>query len=225
MQVQQPQSCKNGRAAIPVCLLGENPLARNHLATLLLKARSFDLLGTELRNGGSVRKKSVVLILSLYSDAGHASVLQRSIDSLQREFPGAKILLVGSHFPVKNLVCFLRRGVRGFVDGAKVDKLLVPAIRAIWAGQIWFSVDDLVLEQLCPQEGNRGAAEDKTLTPQQARVLDFVLRGLANKQVAAELAISETTVKFHLQKIFSKLGTHDRHSLADAVSRLAKHMS
>ncbi len=52
--------------------------------------------------------------------------------------------------------------------------------------------------------------EGESLTPREREVLDLVARGLPNKQIARELAISEHTVKFHISSMFAKLGAASR---------------
>ena len=51
---------------------------------------------------------------------------------------------------------------------------------------------------------------DVALTPQQARILEFMSDGLLNKQIAYELSIAEATVKAHVTAIMRKLGVQNR---------------
>ena len=68
----------------------------------------------------------------------------------------------------------------------------------------------------------RGAPPPATgpgLTPREQGVLEHLARGLGNKQIAAQLGISERTVKFHVSAVFTKLGAANR---TDAVARAAQ---
>jgi DNA-binding CsgD family transcriptional regulator len=58
------------------------------------------------------------------------------------------------------------------------------------------------------------------LSPRQRQILSFLEHGLANKEMSLAMGISENTVKFHLSKLFSKVGVHDRHTLIYLLSRL-----
>ena len=59
-------------------------------------------------------------------------------------------------------------------------------------------------------EAQRGRRPAETLSPREREVLRLVARGLANKQIARQLEISERTVKAHLTNIFSAIGVTDR---------------
>jgi len=60
----------------------------------------------------------------------------------------------------------------------------------------------------------------ETLTPRESEVLELVAQGLANKQIALELDISEHTVKFHISAIYRKLGVTNRTEAVRAGIRL-----
>lgn len=64
-----------------------------------------------------------------------------------------------------------------------------------------------------PDGGRRAAAAEspaETLTERESQVLQLLVTGLANKQIAAALGISEHTVKFHVSSVYAKLGANSR---------------
>ena len=65
-------------------------------------------------------------------------------------------------------------------------------------------------------EGDEIDPEGVTLTPRERDVLALLAEGLSNKRAARELGVSESTVKFHVQAVYSKLGVQSR---AGAVTR------
>lgn len=93
---------------------------------------------------------------------------------------------------------------------------LIAAVRAVHEG-LFVASPSLIGAQLnhIPEVMiNAGGETAVDLTDRESQVLQLLVRGLANKQIASELAISEHTVKFHVSAIYSKLGAANR---AEAV--------
>jgi DNA-binding NarL/FixJ family response regulator len=67
-----------------------------------------------------------------------------------------------------------------------------------------------VLSRLLNAEAEEGEAPVEALTERETQILQLLARGLANKQIAAALGISEHTVKFHVSSIYAKLGATNR---------------
>lgn len=103
-------------------------------------------------------------------------------------------------------------GALGFVANGADGQRILTAVRAVMAG---FSVFDEGIET------HDGAARsgDSALTPREREVLLLVARGLATKEIARELAMSEHTAKFHVGQILQKLGAASR---AEAVMIAAR---
>jgi DNA-binding NarL/FixJ family response regulator len=96
----------------------------------------------------------------------------------------------------------LEAGVEGYVLKNATGDQLIPAIRAVLAGERWL-----------PDEVQRKLAARKTyepLTPRELEVLQELTKGLANKQIAEVLNITEQTTKGYLQNILAKLHVADR---------------
>jgi len=97
----------------------------------------------------------------------------------------------------------------GLLSSETSSEELIAALHAIYQGLI--VAPQIILEALWienpPEE-----AEDliEQLTPRETEVLELLALGLANKQIALELAISEHTVKFHVSSIYAKLGATNR---------------
>lgn len=96
----------------------------------------------------------------------------------------------------------LESGAQGYVLKNSTDKDLIPAIRAVAAGENWI-----------PQEVEERLAQRKTyepLTPRELVVLHEMAKGLANKQIASVLNITQNTAKGYLKSILYKLHVSDR---------------
>jgi DNA-binding CsgD family transcriptional regulator len=60
----------------------------------------------------------------------------------------------------------------------------------------------------------RAIAEEMELSPQQAKIVEWILRGACRKQIAAVMGISEPTIKSYLDRVFARTGTRDCMQLA-----------
>ncbi|MBI3851499.1 MAG: response regulator transcription factor [Verrucomicrobia bacterium] len=118
------------------------------------------------------------------------------------QFPAARILMLTTFGGDDDIHKALSAGAGGYVLKNSTRESLIPALRAVAAGQRWI-----------PQEiASRLAARKmfEELTPREMEVLQQVARGLANKEIANVLKISEFTVKDHLKNILGKLHVADR---------------
>jgi DNA-binding NarL/FixJ family response regulator len=106
----------------------------------------------------------------------------------------------------------------GVLSTDATEDELVAAVRAVGEG-LWVGAPGLV-EDLIRLPGRReSSSEDSLLEPLTARemeVIQLMAQGLANKQIALALGISEHTVKFHLSSLYAKLGISSR---TEAVKR------
>ncbi|MGH9474743.1 MAG: response regulator transcription factor [Terriglobales bacterium] len=111
----------------------------------------------------------------------------------------------------------LRLGACGYLDWESPLPLVIKAIRGVHAGELW-AERKVALTVLRPAARGEGAMT--RLTPRELRVLEALAEGKRNKEIAAQLAISETTVKSHLNRAYQKLHVSDR---VQAVLYLERH--
>jgi DNA-binding NarL/FixJ family response regulator len=102
----------------------------------------------------------------------------------------------------------IRMGARAVVQKRFAVETLMEAIRAAMAGLVWMPPE--LQAELAAQQG---PAENE-LTSREREIVRFVAMGLRNAEVAAKLAITEATVKKHLNNIFQKLNIRDRVEVA-----------
>ncbi len=137
------------------------------------------------------------------------------------EHPGSRVLVLTT-FDVDDLAfAALRAGASGFLlKSARPDEL-VDAIRTVAGGtavvapRVLRRMLDLFAPRL-PDGGGAAAVDDgpdarlRVLTPRELEVLRHIGAGRSNAEIAAELVLSETTVKTHVGNVFAKLGARDR---------------
>ncbi len=121
---------------------------------------------------------------------------------IRTQFPAARILMLTTYDGDDDIHKALSAGAGGYLLKNSTRESLIPAIRAVAAGQRWI-----------PQEvATRLAARKlfEELTPREIEVLHQLATGRANKEIADVLKISEHTVKDHLKSILGKLHVADR---------------
>jgi DNA-binding NarL/FixJ family response regulator len=107
-----------------------------------------------------------------------------------------------------------RLGVSGMVLKEMADRHLMPCVRKVHAGERWVERGSIsrALDTLLRREaGTRELA--KLLTLREREIIDWIGRGLHNRDIAAKLGISEGTVKIHLHHIYKKLQVSSRLAL------------
>lgn len=106
----------------------------------------------------------------------------------------------------------------GVLSAEATQDELVAGVLAVGEG-LWVGAPSLVAELMRLPRGGESSSEDSLIEPLTARekeVLQLMAQGLANKQIALSLGISEHTVKFHLSSLYAKLGISSR---TEAVRR------
>jgi DNA-binding NarL/FixJ family response regulator len=132
-------------------------------------------------------------------------------EEITRRYPQTEIIILASTLSEFVVVDALRRGVKGYLlkDDVKADEL-GKAVRTVQDGEVVMGkgIGNLVALSL---GSSRSMSEN--ITDREFEVLKLVSRGLSNKQIAATIYVTESTVKFHLQNLSRKLGSHRRAEL------------
>jgi DNA-binding NarL/FixJ family response regulator len=135
-----------------------------------------------------------------------------AIIAIRSKFPNARVIVLTTYAGDVQVIRALKAGARGYILKGRVHKELLETIRAVHAGQKRLSpeVAALVAEH---------AGEDE-LSARELDVLRLIAAGNANKEIAAQLSITEETVKSHVTRILSKLAANDRtHAVTIALKR------
>jgi two-component system response regulator DevR len=132
-----------------------------------------------------------------------------------------KRILIAMPDDPKNFLKAIRRGAMGYVlyDASASD--VVAAIRAVGQGESFCPPHyvRLLFEYialLANQYPNRRTKSSSGLTSREQQLIPLIGRGLTNKQIAANLNLSEQTVKNHVHRILGKLGVNDRLDVSEA---------
>jgi len=135
-----------------------------------------------------------------------------AIIAIRGEFAEARIIVLTTYAGDVQVLRALKAGAQGYLLKNSLHKELLETIRAVHAGKKAISTE--ASYQLAEH------ATDDALTPAEIRVLRLIAEGNANKEIAAQLSVSEDTVKGQVRNILSKLGANDRtHAAMIGVKR------
>ncbi len=135
-----------------------------------------------------------------------------AMSSIRGEFPDARIIVLTTYAGDVQISRALKAGARAYLLKGSLRKELLETIRAVHAGQKRLSSE-------AAAEIAEHAADD-ALTPREIDVLRLIAGGNANKEIAAQLSLTEETVKSHVRNLLGKLGANDRtHAVAIGVKR------
>lgn len=125
-----------------------------------------------------------------------------AVEQIRREFPLARIIVLTTFDGDEDIYRALQAGARAYLLKGMFGDELMDAIRAVHSGKS--RIPAIVAERLAERMGG------PSLTGRELEVLELIVLGNSNKEIGGELAISEATVKTHINSILDKLGVTDR---------------
>ena len=127
--------------------------------------------------------------------------------NIRSQYPELGVVIISGFDGPETIKRAMYHGAAGFIPKSTPVSEMIVAIEQVIAGNLW-----LPDGEFDPQDPNAFEIDDKiaSLTPQQHKILLMFADGLLNKQIAAELGVSESTVKSHTSTIFLKLGVRNR---------------
>jgi two-component system nitrate/nitrite response regulator NarL len=203
-----------------VLVVSDDPLARAGLAALLGEQSGLIVAGQTMPAIDLARLAEGSAADVVVWDAGHSALLpeSRRLGAL-----GPPVLLLAA--PGTRAQALPPPGARGLISRDLDPPALVAAVQAVGAGLV---VIDPALWAGSAAAGSTVPARSpdrspvvllEPLTRREIDVLQWLAAGLSNRQIGERLGISEHTVRFHLNAVFSKLAAHTR---TEAVSRAAR---
>jgi two-component system, NarL family, response regulator DevR len=204
-------------AAIKILVVDDHGIVREGLKMVLSLEADFAVVG-EAASG----KEAVDQALRLRPDVVLMDVLMDEVNGIdacrqiKSALPDIKVLMLTSHDAAQAVEASVLAGASGYLlkNGGRED--LLKGIRAVAQGESLLSprVTAQVLERFASLTRKERERENDLLSEQEKEVLVLVARGLTNRQIAAELIISENTVRNHLSHILDKLDLSRRSQVA-----------
>jgi len=199
---------------IRVLVVDDHPVLRSGLVQLVSGADDMEVVGSAADGAEALtearRTSPDVVLMDLQMPGVDGVTATRSILA---ETSGAQVLVLTSFSDGERIVAALDAGAVGYLlKDADPDDVL-DGIRAVNRGESPIT-PRAARELLGARSGTASVAQAAQLTPREIDVLALVREGLANKQIARRLGITERTVKAHLTSAFSRIGVRDRTAAA-----------
>jgi DNA-binding NarL/FixJ family response regulator len=204
------------RKTVRIILADDHPIVLEGLTGMLSGEPDLDVIGTATdgeRALDAVRRfKPDLLILDLEMPYMGGVECLRAIRSA--ELP-VRVLVLSAFSDAHSLRRAIEGGADGFALKTGAPEATLAAIRQVAHGQLAFP--QAARRWLSPSQASANAANE--LTDREEEVLALVASGSSNSQIAEKLNLSESTVKFHLRNLFSKLGVTNRTEAAARYHR------
>ena len=203
--------------AIRVLLVDDQELIRTGLRGILRTQFGFDVVG-ECADGGEV----MAAVDAVAPDVVLMDVRMPFVDGVQatvqlkRRESSPPVLALTTFDDDQALAGMLRAGASGFVLKGVPAEDLQRAVRVVAQGGAWLdpavTARVLAIYRAAPPAAGQGGRDKDldTLTSRELEVLVLIGRGKTNGEIAAELFVSEGTVKTHINHLFTKLRLRDR---------------
>ena len=192
---------------IRVVVVDDHVVVRSGLEQLLATTDDIQLVGTA--NNGL---EALDLVASTDPDVVLMDLSMPELDGVEatrrisQRHPRSRVLVLTSFSDQSRILDALSAGADGYLLKHAEPEEIAAGIRSVHAGEA--PLDPKAARVLL--ESRRSRRDTVTLTDREREVLLQVRSGLANKQIARKLGISERTVKAHLTSVFQRLGVTDR---------------
>jgi DNA-binding NarL/FixJ family response regulator len=200
------------KETIRVLVVEDHNVVRQGLVALLNLVEGIQVVGEAADGEEAVAQfrshhPDVTLIDLRLPKLSGVEVIQR----VRSEMPQARFVVLTTYDGDEDIYRALKGGAKAYLLKGMTTEELITTIRAVHSGRS--HIPAAIAERLAERMGT----ED--LTPRESQVLEQIVSGKSNKEIATELAITEATVKTHINTLLGKLGVEDRTQAATAAIR------
>ena len=189
--------------SIRILAVDDHPLLRSGIAALLATQADMSVIAEASDGKEAIEKfrahRPDVTLMDLQMPEMNGL---DAMSAILREFPEARIIVLTTYTRDVEVLRAMKVGARAYLLKTLLDKELLDTIRAVHAGK-----------KILSAEASYEIAEhstDDSLTPGEIEILRLIAAGKANKEIGAQLSLTEDTVKGRVKSILSKLAANDR---------------
>ena len=202
--------------AIRLFLADDHPIVLDGLTRVLASNTRYSVVGTAMNGDDAltaIRAKTpdvAILDIRMPGKTGldvAAAILNEALPT--------RVVLLTADITDDDTLAAVRLGVHGVVLKQMAKTLLLKCIDKVHAGGRWVEQESMrrAFENFLKRESTAEAAPASELTSAETRVVELVITGARNKEIAERLGLSESTVKNHLHSIYLKLNLDSRRQL------------
>ncbi len=196
--------------SIRILVADDHPVVLDGLVAILGTQPDFEVVGTAA-NGVEVVAQAAHLrpdVLLLDLEMPQMDGVE-ALKTLRARDIDLRVIVFTAFDTDDRILGAVQAGAEGYLLKGAPREELFQAIRVVYNGGSL--LQPIVMSKLLRHISQRDEARSvETLSPREHEVLQLMARGLQNKEIAAELVISERTVKFHVSSILGKLGAGNR---------------
>lgn len=176
----------------------------------------YDLLRAEMEDA------DIFLMDDFGSDGCHPDIILADAHNLcvkmNEHWANAKVLLIDTGLEKEEVVnLLLTNRLDGVLSTEMEPALIKKALTQVSDGQIW--IDNCSLKAILSRAGSITASgQIRNISNREQQILDFIVKGFRNREIAEQLYLSEQTVKAHLGRIFKKYNVSSRTQLISLLT-------
>ncbi len=220
----------SGTVQLEIAIIDDRPLMRDCFGRSLtmiepsLTLRNFSTIDDlEAADGEEISNVQIILLCVMWSKA-RASTHFADIARLSAAHPSADVILLSDIEDLNDILKAIESGARGYVPTSVSLEVAVKAMQLVAAGGVYIPASvlfwsDKIIKEIS-QSTKQKQQPDTIFTSRQSSVMEALRRGKANKIIAYELNMCESTVKVHIRNIMKKLKAKNRTEVAYILNNM-----
>lgn len=207
---------------IRVFIIGDKRLFNEVFAATLRNQQRIVLVGSTINPGEALeRVQSLLADIVLVDATFKRTVVVQVIQSIKTEIPDTRVILLGLNNREEDNLEFIEAGASGYILKQESIPELLQTVELVYSGQTKCSTKMAALvfgkiAELSRECGQEMPWEEE-LTQREEEILQLIVKGLSNKEIAVRLRVSLYTVKNHVHSVLEKLRVSRR---IDVIERL-----